>query len=495
MKLLNRLKMLGAATKKADESGPLVSELRTVLDPKRVCYDGASRTLLSRDASVFEGGAAGPVCYPTSTDEVQALVAVANKHNASIVPRGAGTGIAGGAIPLGKPIVVALNKMNKVKEVDLENRIAWVEAGVVNLDLSNQLRPLGYHFAPDPSSQVVCTIGGNVANNAGGPHCLAYGVTDAHVVAIEVVMPSGEVVVLGSLEAEPLGYDLRGAFVGGEGTLGIMTKVAVRLTKIPPAVRTMLLSFSSIHDAATTVSDVIAAGIVPAALEVMDQRITTCVEDFVNAGYPRDAAAVLLAEVEGLPGGVELDAKRISEIGVDNGATNVRTAQTEQESQLLWKGRKAAFGAIAQVNPDYYLHDTVVPRSKLADVLEEIYEIADRYDLLVMNLFHAGDGNLHPLLSFDARNEGVIERVHAAGEEILRAAVKAGGVLSGEHGIGVEKQKFMDVMFTSDDMDHQNRLRKSFDPNCRANPGKILPTGHSCADIAALRKIPTGVWG
>ncbi len=474
---------------------PLVADLAASLSADRVRTDGASRSLLSHDASVFDGGVAGPVCYPETTAEVQAIMSVAEAHGASVVPRGAGTGLAGGAIPLGKPIVVAVTKMNKVLEIDLDNRVAWVEPGVINLDLTKQLAPLGYHFAPDPSSQQVCTIGGNVANNSGGPHCLAYGVTDAHVVAVEVVVPSGDVLMLGGLEAEPLGYDLRGAFVGSEGTLGIATKVAVRLTKNPPAVRTLLLSFSSVADAANTVSGIIADGMVPAALEVMDQRITQAVENYVHAGYPTDAAAVLLAEVEGLPGGVALDAERIGEIGRANGATEVRAAESDEERALLWKGRKTAFGAIAQVKPDYYLHDTVVPRSKLAEVLEQVYAIADTYDLIVMNVFHAGDGNLHPLLVFDAREDGVLERVHQAGEEIIRASVEAGGVLSGEHGIGVEKQKYMDAMFTDADMEHQNRLRKSFDPACRANPGKVLPSGHSCADIQALRKVPTGVWG
>jgi glycolate oxidase len=384
--------------------------------------------------------------------------------------------------------------MNRVLEVDTVNRVAWVEPGVINLDLTKQLGPLGYHFAPDPSSQQVCTIGGNVANNSGGPHCLAYGVTNAHVVALEVVLPSGEVARLGGLEAEPQGYDLRGVFVGSEGTLGIVTKVAVRITKNRPEVRTLLLSFDSVRDAANTVSDVIAAGIVPAAMEVMDKRITEAVENYVGAGYPLDAAAVLLAEVDGLAAGVDIDAERIGEIGRSNNATEVRLAGSEQERALLWKGRKTAFGAVAQIAPDYYLHDTVVPRSALADVLTEIYAIADRHEVLVMNVFHAGDGNLHPLLIFDGRDEGVLDRVHAAGDEIITASLDAGGVLSGEHGIGVEKQKFMGRMFTDDDLDHQNRLRQAFDPGCKTNPGKVIPSGHSCADIQALRSVPNEVW-
>ena len=450
---------------------------------------------MAKDASVFGGGVAGPTCFPTSTAEVQAIMRIAARHDVAVVPRGAGTGLAGGAIPLGAPIVVSTGKMNRILEVDEVNKVAWVEPGVINLDLTKHLHPRGFHFAPDPSSQAVCTLGGNVANNSGGPHCLAYGVTDAHIAAVEVVLADGEVVMLGGLDAEPVGFDLRGAFVGGEGTLGIATRIAVRLTRNPPAVRTLLLSFDAVRDAAETVSAVIAAGIVPAALEVMDQRITVAVENFVGAGYPVDAAAVLLAEVEGLDAGADIDAARIEEIGRATGATEVRRAGSDHDRELLWKGRKTAFGAIAQLAPDYYLHDTVVPRSALADVLEQVYEIAARHDVVVMNVFHAGDGNLHPLLLFDAREEGTLERVHAAGAEILRASLAAGGVLSGEHGIGVEKQRFMAELFTDSDLDHQNRLRRAFDPACRSNPGKVLPMGHSCADIQALRAVPTEVWG
>ncbi len=477
------------------DNDPFVTELRAALSSDQVRFDGAHRALLSHDASVFDDGNAGPVCYPTSTEEVRAIVRLANEHGRNVAPRGAGTGLAGGAIPLGVPVVVAVTRMNRVLEVDEANGVAWVEPGVVNLDLTRHLQPFGYHFAPDPSSQQVCTIGGNVANNSGGPHCLLYGVTNAHILAVEVVLPSGEVAMLGGLEAEPVGYDLRGVFVGSEGTLGIATKVAVKLTRNRPEVRTLLLSFASVSDAANTVSSVIAAGIVPAAMEVMDARITEAVENYVGAGYPTDAAAVLLAEVDGVGAGIDIDAERIADIGRSCGATEVRLAQSDEERGLLWKGRKTAFGAIAQIAPDYYLHDTVVPRSALASVLEEVYAIADRYDLLVMNVFHAGDGNLHPLLIFDGRDEGVLERVHAAGAEIITASLDAGGVLSGEHGIGVEKQKFMDRMFSDDDLDHQNRLRQAFDPGCRTNPGKVLPVGHSCADIQALRSVPREVWG
>lgn len=473
----------------------LVSILKQALSPDRVRNDAAERSLFSNDASIFRGGASGPVCFPVSTAEVQAITRIALDHGRAIVPRGAGTGLSGGAIPLGEPIVVSTMKMNKILEVDLVHRIAWVEPGVVNLDLTKTLMPLGFHFAPDPSSQQSCTIGGNVANNSGGPHCLAYGVTSQHVVALDVVLPNGELVHLGGLDAEPEGYDLRGAYVGGEGTLGIATRIAVRLTPNPQAVQTLLLAFNSVEDAANTVSAVIASGIVPAAMEVMDQLITQAVENYVNAGYPTDAAAVLLAEVDGLSSGVAVNAERIAAIGREHGAVSVRVASNDEERARLWKGRKTAFGAVAQIAPAYYLHDTVVPRSQLAGVLRRVYEIGAEYHLTIVNVFHAGDGNLHPLILFDPRENGVLERVHAAASDIVEVSLSVGGVLSGEHGIGIEKRDHMELMFSFDDLDHQRRLRSAFDPLCRSNPGKVLPSPHSCADIQSLSRIPEGVWG
>jgi glycolate oxidase len=416
-------------------------------------------------------------------------------YGRSIVPRGAGTGLSGGAVPLGAPVVVSTARMDRILSVDLEERIAWVEPGVVNLELSQHLRPLGFHFAPDPSSQQVCTIGGNVANNAGGPHCLSEGVTNQHVIAVEVVLPDGEVVMLGGEEGFTRGYDLRGVFVGSEGTMGIATRIAVALTPNAPAVRTLLLAFPTVDSAARTVSAIIADGIIPAALEVLDNLCINAVEDYVHAGYPRGAAAVLLAEVEGLEGGVTVDAQRIAEISTTHGASSIRLAKDAEERALLWKGRKTAFGATARIASRYYLHDTVIPRARLAEVLEAVTRIAEHYGLPIMNVFHAGDGNLHPLLLFDGDDEATLDRVHAAGAEIIRVSLAAGGSLSGEHGIGLEKQPFMAEMFTPQDLDHQERIRKAFDPTCRSNPGKILPTGHSCADIQALNAVPTGVWG
>jgi glycolate oxidase len=387
--------------------------------------------------------------------------------------------------------MIVTTKMNRILSVDVEERVAWVEPGVINLDLTRALAVHRLHFAPDPSSQQACSIGGNVANNSGGPHCLAYGVTSAHVLAVEVVLPDGSVAVLGSLEPEAGGYDLRGAFVGSEGTLGIATGIAVRLTPDPPAVRTLLIDFMSVDEAAECVSAIIAGGLVPAALEMVAGAMISAIEDFVHAGYPIDAAAVLLVEVDGLPAFVEAGAALVGEIARANGARTVRVAADEAERQLLWKGRKSAFGAVARLAPDYYLHDTVVPRTRLVEVLRRVEEIAAKYDLRVLNVFHAGDGNLHPLLAFDAREPGVLERVHAAGDEIVVASVEAGGVLSGEHGIGLEKRDLMPKLFSVDDLDAQARLRDAFDPDGFANPGKVLPSGSRCGE---LQRVPPGVW-
>lgn len=468
----------------------LVDDLRASLAPDRVRTDATELGLYRRDASNMLGSAA-VVCFPTSTEEVRACVLAARRHGVPFVARGSGTGLAGGAVPLDGAVVVVTTKMNRILSVDLDERVAWVEPGVLNLDLSRHVAHLGVHFAPDPSSQQSCSIGGNVATNSGGPHCLAYGVTSTHILAVEVVLPDGTVTVLGGLDPEPDGLDLRGCFVGSEGMLGIATKVAVRLTPIPPTVQTMLLDFDSVDAGAATVSAIIAAGILPAAIEMMDALITRAVEEFVHAGFPMDAAAVLIVEIDGLAAGVASSVERVTEIGIAHGARTVRVAATPAERAAIWKGRKNAFGAIARIKPNYYLHDTVVPRSKLVGVLREVYAIAERHDLIVMNVFHAGDGNLHPLLVFDKREPGVMERVHAAGEEIVRVSVAAGGVLSGEHGIGLEKRDLMPLLFSPDDLDHQQRLRHAFDPDGLANPHKVLPEGSRCGDG---QQIPEGAW-
>lgn len=468
----------------------VVRRLREVLRPDQV-RDGESEIhLYRRDASNLSGDPA-VVCFVESTADARAVVRVSNEFAVPFVPRGSGTGLAGGAVPMTGSIVISISKMDAIVSVDPVNRQAWVEPGVLNLDLSRQIAHLGVHFAPDPSSQQTCSIGGNVANNSGGPHCLADGVTSAHIHAIEVVLPDGQVAVLGGEEPEPPGYDLRGAFVGSEGMLGVATKICVRLMQNPPEVATMLLDFADVADGAQLVSDIIADGIVPAAVEMMDQLCLQAVEEFIHAGLPVHQAAALLVEVVGLPALVAAQVERIRELATTRHVGGIRVAADETERALLWKGRKSAFGAIARIKPNYYLHDTVVPRHRLPEVLAQVYEIAARHDLLVLNVFHAGDGNLHPLLVYDAREPGVTERVHAAGDEIVRVSVAAGGVLSGEHGIGLEKRDLMPLMFSELDLAAQGSLRRAFDPRMLSNPDKVLPSPARCGDIHSA---PEGAW-
>ncbi|HLI54666.1 MAG TPA: FAD-linked oxidase C-terminal domain-containing protein [Acidimicrobiales bacterium] len=471
----------------------LVDALRRALAPDRVHADPMELALYARDASMISGQAS-VVCFPLDGAEVAAAVRVCADHGRPFVARGSGTGLAGGATPAGDvpPVVIVTTKMNRVLEVDAAQRVAWVEPGVLNLDLSRAVAHLGLHFAPDPSSQQSCSVGGNVANNSGGPHCLLYGVTNPHVLAVEVVLPDGETVLLGGVDPEPDGLDLRGVFVGSEGTMGIATRIAVRLTPLPPSVATLLADFPTMGEAASAVSAVIAAGVVPAALEMMDANIVEVVEAYVRCGLPTDAAAVLIVELDGLPAGVETETSLVSKLLLDKGARSVRVASSAQERESWWKARKSAFGAIARIAPNYYLHDCVVPRSRLVDVLAEVGRICAAEDLVLGNVFHAGDGNLHPLIVFDRRVPGVLDKVHRAGQAIIEACVRAGGSLSGEHGIGLEKRDAMPLVFSAADLEAQRRLRDAFDPLGLCNPEKVLPRGGSrCGDLADL---PAGAW-
>jgi glycolate oxidase len=458
-------------------------ELEAALGPEAVLSDPLARRLYARDASMVEGGCA-LVTLPTTTEQVQACARAAATHGLPIVPRGSGTGLAGAATPIGDSLVVATARMTGILEVRPEDRLAWVEPGVPNLDLANHLRPMGWTYAPDPSSQQTSSIGGNVNTNAGGPHCLAYGVTSAHVLALDVVMPDGSLERLGAEGPEAAGYDLRGVVVGSEGTLGIVTRICVRILPTPPAVRTMLFGFDTVEACAATVSTIIARGVVPAAVEMMDQGIVRAVETFAHAGYPVDAAAVLLVEVDGTAAGVAAQTLEVEASADEHGASSVRVASDEAERALLWKGRKSAFGAIAQIAPHYHLHDCVVPRTKLVEVMGGVYAIAERHGLIVTNVFHAGDGNLHPLFSFDRSVPGTLERVLQASDEVVRLCVDAGGALSGEHGIGLEKRDFMPLVFSAEDLAAQACVRSAFDPAARMNPRKVLPDGARCGEFA-----------
>jgi glycolate oxidase len=478
--------------------GSAKRDLEAVLRPGAVVDDPLERRLYARDASLVEGSA-GLLVFPESAEDVSACMRIAREHGLPVVPRGSGTGLAGGSTPLHDALVVVTTKMRRILEVRPEDRLAWVEPGVFNLDLATALAPTGFTFAPDPSSQQVSSIGGNVNTNAGGPHCLAYGVTSAHVLALDIVLADGTRARIGAEGPASAGYDLRGIVVGSEGTLGVVTAACVRLTPIAPAVRTMLLDFARVEDCAATVSSIVARGVVPAALEMMDQGIVRAVEAFAHAGYPTDAAAVLLVEVDGLEAGVAEQAREVEAAAREHGVGSVRVAVDDAERALLWKGRKSAFGAIARIAPHYHLHDCVVPRTRLTDVLVGVYAIAERHDLIVTNVFHAGDGNLHPLFSFDLSVPGTLERVLAAADEVVRLCVDAGGALSGEHGIGLEKRDFMPLVFTDDDLDAQACVRTAFDPDGRMNPEKVLPDGARCGDFAAAAlaragALPGGTW-
>jgi glycolate oxidase len=470
------------------------ARFRALLDDERVIDRPLELGLYGRDGSIAQGSC-GLAVLPETTEEVVACVRLAIELGLKIVPRGSGTGLAGGAVPLEGALVIALARMRRILSVDPAVPCALVEPGVLNLDLSEAVRHLGLHYAPDPSSQAACSIGGNVATNAGGPHCLSAGVTSQHVLGLEMVTADAEVLWLGGTAPDPPGYDLRGFAVGGEGTLGVVTKVLVRLMRTPPAVRTMLLDFSSRRAAGAATGAIIAAGVVPAAMEMMDRLMVGAVEQFVHADLPVDAEAVLLVEVDGSPAEVAAQGAVVERVGGEQGARTVRTARDEAERALFWKARKSAFGAVARIAPNYYLHDCVVPRTRLVEVLERIAEIAAERDLIIMNVFHAGDGNLHPLIAFDRRDAAQVARVHAAGKDIIEACVAVGGVLSGEHGIGLEKRDFMPLTFSPADLDAQARARDALDPEGRLNPEKVLPLGSRCGELVLdAGALPEGTW-
>jgi glycolate oxidase len=471
----------------------LVDDLRSLLGHDRVLDEPFELYLYSRDSSLMRGQ---PTCVvlPQTTAEVSEAVRIAERHSVPVVARGAGTGLAAGASPTEGGIVLSTTALDDL-EIDVGNRMAWVGAGVINSDLSTRAAPFGLYFAPDPSSQTACTIGGNIANNSGGAHCLAEGATTSHILGVEVVLAGGQVEVFGGEAPDTPGLDLKGLIVGSEGTLGVVTRALVRLLPIEPDVRTLMIDFGTFEGATKTVSDVIASGIVPAALEIMDQRMMVAIENWLHAGFPTESAAVLLAEVVGESEGVVAEAALITRIARENGAREVQIAEDAAKRAALWKGRKSAFGAMAQISPDYYLHDTVVPRSRLVETMNQVQEVADRYDLKLYNVFHAGDGNLHPLISFDSSEEGMLEKVHRAGEEMVAVCLRNGGALSGEHGIGLEKRDMMRANFTEIDLDAQARLKEAFDPQGVFNPAKVLPQGSRCFDYGGARRpVPEGAW-
>ncbi|HEV2169336.1 MAG TPA: FAD-linked oxidase C-terminal domain-containing protein, partial [Candidatus Binatus sp.] len=423
-----------------------------------------------------------------STSEVSAVLRSLWKREIAFVPRGAGTGLSGGALPVGAPVMICTSRMNRILAVDLRNRRVEVESGCVNLHVTNAVKKDGYFYAPDPSSQMACTIGGNIAENSGGPHTLKYGVTTNHVLGLELVLPDGEVVELGGPAEERCGYDLVGAVVGAEGTAGIVTRATLKLMREPENHRTLLATFPDADTATRAVSMIIASGIVPAALEMMDQLIIGAVEDAYHVGLPLDAGAVLIIELEGLEAGLSAWADEVVKTATTAGASSLRLARDEAERALLWKARKRAFGAVGRLAPNYATQDGVVPRTCLPQILRVIADVSRRFGLRIGNVFHAGDGNLHPIVLYDEREPDQVRRAIDAGREILKACIEMGGSLTGEHGIGVEKLGEMRLMFSPDDLRVMTELRHVFDPMERSNPGKVIPQPGACVEVATPRR-------
>ncbi|MGE0057940.1 MAG: FAD-linked oxidase C-terminal domain-containing protein [Dehalococcoidia bacterium] len=466
-----------------------IKELKAATAPERVLSAYEDLIVFEYDGTI-ERGTPTIVVLPDNAEEIGAILRIARAYDLPVVPRGAGTGLSGGAVSAVGGILVVMTRMSRILEVDTENQTALVEPGVVNLELSKAVAKHGLYYAPDPSSQRACTIGGNVAENAGGPHCLAYGVTTNHVLGLELVLADGSIVWTGGPARDLPGYDLSGAVVGSEGTLCIVTKALVRLMRTPESVRTLSVIFETIDDATNAVTAIIGAGLIPAALEMLDNQTIQAVEPAFHVGYPLDAGAVLLIEVEGLAEATEEDAGKAKRICLENGARDVREAVDPAERERLWAGRKAAISAIGRLVPNYYVLDGVVPRTKLPEVMALVGKIGEKHGFPIANVFHAGDGNLHPCVLFDERQPGAAQRVLDCGEEIMRACVDAGGTITGEHGVGLEKRDFMTWIFSDADMAAMGRLKQVFGANERFNPCKAFPTSKGCGEIhsKALQK-------
>jgi len=462
--------------------GRVLSALRAIAGEDAVVARPSELRVYECDGYTLEKNAPEVVVLPRTTEQVSAILRLLHAEHIAFVPRGAGTGLSGGCLPVDAPVMIGTSRMNRIVAVDLVNRRAVVEAGVVNLSVTNAVKQHGLCYAPDPSSQMACTIGGNVAENSGGPHTLKYGVTTNHVLGVELILPNGDVVQLGGAVEDVPGYDLTGLVVGGEGTFGIVTKATLRLVRQPQAWKTLLGVFESVDDATGSVSGIISAGIIPAALEMMDRLIVEAVEAAFHFGFPTDAGAVLIVELDGLAAGLERQVQQVAEICRAHHAREVRVAADEAERAALWKSRKRAFGAVGRLAPNYCTQDGVVPRTKVPDILRRIIEIGRRYQLRIGNVFHAGDGNIHPILLFDERDADEVRRVLAAGREILEACVALGGSVTGEHGIGVEKIAQMPLLFSPHDLLVMSQLRRVFDPEGRCNPGKIFPTPGTCVE-------------
>lgn len=462
--------------------------MRHIVGPDAVAADDAELLVYECDAMTTHRSRPLAVVFPRTSEQVARIVKLLHDQRIPFGPRGAGTGLSSGAIALGcekgqRSVTIEMARMNRILEIDYANRRAIIQPGLINVRLSQAVAARGYHYAPDPSSQTSCTIGGNVAENAGGPHCLKYGATTNHILGLEVVLPTGEIINLGGHGADAIGYDLLGAFVGSEGTMGIATKVTVRLTRTPQLIITLLADFLDINDASRAVSAIIAAGMLPAALEMIDKVTINAVEDSVYAaGYPRDAAACLIVELDGLRAGLPAQAKLATEICTQHGARSVREASDENQRKKLWAGRKGAFGALGRVSPDLLVQDAVVPRTKLPETLAGIYAIGAKHNIRLSTVFHAGDGNLHPNLNFDGRDADEVARVEAASKEIMKLCVAAGGSITGEHGVGVDKIEYMPMIFDQASLDAMLMVKEVFNPLGLCNPGKAVPATRMCRE-------------
>jgi len=477
-------------------SADVVSRLERILGAGGLVLTAEGRMVYECDMHTFYKGAPDAVALPIRTEQVQEIVRLCRAARVPIVPRGSGTGLIGGAMAPQGGVMVSLNRMASILEVDLPNRCATVQPGLINLWLSNAVRERGWFFAPDPSSQMVSSIGGNVSTNAGGPHCLKYGITTNHVLGLEVVTGTGDLVQLGGKTVDRPGYDLTGVAVGSEGTFGLVTAVTVRLTHLPEAVKTVLAAFGTVVEASETVSAIIASGMIPAALEMLDEVIITAINAGTGAGYPEGAGAVLLIELDGPRAEVEAQGERAAALCRAGGALSVSVARDEAERALLWKGRKEAAGAVGRLTAAYLLQDAVGPRSKLPQIMREVVAIGERYRLRIANVFHAGDGNLHPMICYDDRLPDELERAKEANEELLRACIALGGSVTGEHGNGLDKCKNLPLQYADADLNFMYRIRGVFDPDRLMNPGKLLPSHPACGEGFRPQRpvLPAGTW-
>jgi len=466
--------------------GEIVAALRAIVPGEGVIADPASLRAYESDGLTAYRQVPLVVVLPETTAQVSAILRWCNQAGVKVVPRGSGTSLSGGALPLEDGVLLGLSKFNQVLDIDYDSRVAVVQPGVTNLAITRAVEDRGFYYAPDPSSQIACSIGGNVAENSGGVHCLKYGLTTNNVLGVEMVMMDGEVVRLGGQHLDPAGLDLLGIVVGSEGLLGVVTEVTVRILPKPQTARALLLGFETVESAGQCVADVIAAGIIPAGMEMMDRPAIHAAEAFVHAGYPLDVEALLIVELDGPHAECDYLVEQVAKIAVANGAVTSRVSTSEDERLAFWAGRKAAFPAVGRISPDYYCMDGTIPRRRLPEVLRRMATLSDHYGLKVANVFHAGDGNLHPLILYDANQPGELERAEDFGADILRLCVEVGGVLTGEHGVGVEKRDLMGTMFTEIDLAHQQRVKCAFDPHLLLNPGKVFPTLHRCAEMGRM---------